>query len=225
MGLLDCLLEVLAPTRCAGCDLPGTLLCAECRTSRAWVDAAGACPACGAPYGRLTCTECWDREYAFCGAVALSGLARPMSRCITLYKDGGERRLGAVLGTLLGEALLPVRREIEAVVPVPASPAAVRRRGFDHMLPVGAAVADVLGVPLVCALSAGAVQDQRRLGREARRVNAKGALSLVTGVPVPAAPILVDDVFTTGSTLDAATAVLLEAGAVQVRVGVLARAW
>lgn len=50
--------ELLWPTRCAGCDAPGVLLCDACRARLPLIDQAHACPRCGAPFGRLVCTEC-----------------------------------------------------------------------------------------------------------------------------------------------------------------------
>lgn len=50
--------EALWPTRCAGCDLPGGLLCPSCTAALPAIDLARACPRCGAPFGALVCTEC-----------------------------------------------------------------------------------------------------------------------------------------------------------------------
>lgn len=50
--------ELLWPTRCAGCDAPGVLLCDGCRADLPLIDQAHACPRCGAPFGSLVCTEC-----------------------------------------------------------------------------------------------------------------------------------------------------------------------
>jgi predicted amidophosphoribosyltransferase len=73
-------------------------------------------------------------------------------------------------------------------------------------------------------------EDQRRLGREGRKRNMRAAFSLKEGVEsrLPATMrniILVDDVFTTGATLSAATEVLLAAGAKEVRVVTVCRVW
>jgi ComF family protein len=219
------LLELLIPTRCAGCDLPGDLLCEECRSSLPVIEARWACPRCGAPFGHLVCTECWRAEPAFESGVCAGLLEPPLSRCISLYKDAGERRLGTVFGDLLGTAVGAWTGWPQAVVPVPPSDCALRTRGFDHTAVIASRVAGMLGVPLVNALTCAGARDQRALGRTERRSNVEGAFVAACVEPLPARLLLVDDVMTTGATLDAAAAVLLAGGAEVVRVGAVARAW
>lgn len=223
--LLDALLEVIHPTRCAGCDLPGKLLCAACLADMPLVVRESACKHCGTPFGTLTCTECWNRTFSFGSARCLGSLERPLSRALTLYKDGGERRLAAEFAAMLVGTLGEWSGWADAVVAVPASDAAKIRRGFDHMALIASSVAETWDVPLIPALLVRAAADQRRLGRDARRANAATALYPAAGVAVPRHIVLLDDVITTASTADAASAALLNAGATEVRVGALARAW
>ncbi len=224
--ILDAALEIVAPTRCAGCDLPGELLCERCRRDLPLVELQGACPSCGAPFGRIVCTECWERRYGFAQAVAACSLERPMSRLITLYKDGAERRLAPVLGAELTKAIRDSGWADwpSALVPIPATPAAIRRRGFDHISSVVATVAASLGVPALGALESSGARDLRGLGREERSVATASAFRLICA-DVPPRVLVIDDVFTTGSTLNAAADLLLASGAGEVRVAVLARSW
>lgn len=50
--------ELLWPTRCVLCDVPGTLLCGECRLELPYIDPLDACPQCGHPHGKLACVNC-----------------------------------------------------------------------------------------------------------------------------------------------------------------------
>jgi len=226
VDLIAGLLEAIAPTRCAGCDLPGGLLCEACRDSLPRIEMAHACPRCGAPFGWIVCTECWETEFSFSEARCVGTLERPLSRCVTLYKDGGERRLAPVMGALLAEALESWRGWPDAVVPIPASSEALRRRGFDHVFLLAEEIAASLGVGLERPLvRIGACRDQRRLGREARRLNVRGVLEVRPDTAIPERVLLVDDVFTTGSTLDEAAAAMMLAGSREVRVCSVARAW
>lgn len=136
----------------------------------------------------------------------------------------------------------------DALTYVPASPEALRRRGFDHMERVAQIVAQRTGLPLVHALaSRKGAHDQRKLGRGERLANRSGSFSLATdertkhegdlgatgedaSVTLRAGRmlqrvILVDDVFTTGATLSAATQVLLDGGVREVRAVTCCRVW
>lgn len=224
MRLLEGLAELVFPTHCAGCEMPGAVLCDSCRAALPLVAAEGACPRCGAPFGALVCTECWNHEWAFEAALSLGEFEAPLARAVALHKDAGEQRLGPLLGELLAEQV--ARRWPgwpEAVTFVPATRAAVRRRGFDHGRAIAGAVAAGLGVPLVDALTRSAVRDQRLLGRADRARNVAG--SFAVAAEQPANVLVCDDVFTTGATLDAAAAALLDAGTHAVRCATVARAW
>ncbi len=222
--LLGGLLELLAPTRCAGCDLPGVLLCERCRRAIVRVATAAACPRCGAPDGARHCSECDGRTYAFAGARCAGVLTHPLARLVVLYKDGGERRLAPVLATLLVEALADWTAWPDAVAGIPASRSAMLRRGFDHGAVLADSLASELSVARLAALVSAAKGDQRRLGREQRAANVARGLVSRPGIVVPSRVLLVDDVLTTGATLDAAARVLLAAGAAEVRVAAVARA-
>lgn len=216
--------ELLSPTRCAGCEMPGSLLCDACDDALPRIDTRRSCTACGAPYGLLVCTECWRTVYAFESVVALGVLDGPLSRAIVLHKDAGERRLGPALGGLLGNLVCrEFRGWADVVTWIPPTRAAVRRRGFDHGRALALPVGEAMGVCCRPLLSRDHARDQRALGRSARSHNARGSLTVVGEVPDRV--LIVDDVLTTGATLDAAAAVLRDAGASQVRGAVLARAW
>jgi predicted amidophosphoribosyltransferase len=216
--------ELLYPTRCAGCDLPGTLLCEACQAALPRIAPAGACPRCGAPYGWLVCTECWDRDLAFEAGVSAGSLEHPLARVVTLFKDGGERRLASLMAGLLMDAVGPWQGWPDAISYIPATAKARRRRGFDHAAEIAGELAALLDVPLTSALGRERARDQRELGRAERFANARGTF-VANGVQLPPHVLLVDDVLTTGATLDAAAAALKGAGAVEVRVATVARAW
>lgn len=218
------LADLVWPPRCAGCDLPGTLLCDRCRDALPLIDPARACPRCGAPDGDRGCAECGRTSYAFADARCAGVLEWPLSRAVTLHKDAGELRLTSLLAELAADTAGEWAAWAQAVTFVPASPGAVLRRGFDHGALLAAAFAARSGVPALDALRARPRRDQRGLTRERRRVNARASVGLHASVAVPPRVLLLDDVFTTGSTLDAAALVLLGAGAQEVRAVAVARA-
>ena len=254
-GLANSFAETLWPTRCVGCDDPGTLLCAACDAALERIDQRIACPRCGAPWGRVICTQCpapgaTDRDerplpapFPFAAARAATSFSGVARELVLAYKDAGERRLDAILA---GEICRAVRgswrirlpadvevglapapdwsRGLDAVVGVPASPEALRRRGFDHIGRIACLVAADLGLPDLAALSSGKSADQRLLSPEARRANRAGAFALRADV-AGARVLLLDDVMTTGATAAAASELLLAGGAESVHVAVFARVW
>ena len=99
-ALREAALEVLSPTRCAGCERPGALICDDCLYQLTLIDPLHACLRCGAPFGDLLCTEC-DRAGATAGqASRVVGATTP-----TPLAPGGkvpadpQRALGRVLAT------------------------------------------------------------------------------------------------------------------------------
>jgi predicted amidophosphoribosyltransferase len=148
----------------------------------------------------------------------------PLSRAVTLHEDAAELRLTPFLAQLASDAAGEWCGWARAVACVPASPGAYARRGFDHGALLGAAFARVTGVPAIDVLRALPRRDQRLLGRERGRANAGASLVAVPGAFVPARVLVLDDVMTTGATIESAAVALLEAGAAEVRVVAVARA-
>lgn len=220
---MGALLDLVFPPRCAGCDLPGALLCSRCNDAVARIDQANACPRCGAPLVGGTCAECGERAFAFSAVRCAALLAPPVSRAVVVLKDAGERRYAAVLAALLAEAAADWLRADDVLVPVPASPQALRRRGFDHAADIAQELGRSAGLPVVRALGATHTADQRSLGRADRFANRSGAFRVIPEVAPPLRAVLVDDVLTTGATLDSAARVLRAAGAAEVRALAVAR--
>ncbi|MDR2713915.1 MAG: double zinc ribbon domain-containing protein [Coriobacteriales bacterium] len=239
---IDNLLELVYPTRCLGCEKRGVLLCMACASKLMWIDSATACQRCGAPYGKLICTECYSRTgpefFNFDAAVCALSFDETVGRLIRGYKDQGERRVAFLLASCLAAALPPAwLMWADALTFIPAQPSAQRKRGFDHIEQVATLLAPKISLPLLRLLEKAATDDQRNLGREARFQNLAGAFRVKALPPSLFARseirlILIDDVFTTGATLNAAAGALKLAGAsqspsqkVEIRVATVARVW
>lgn len=216
--------EMVWTTRCVICDRPGQLLCGSCRMKLPYIDRWQACPRCGAPGGRLICTEC-NRF-----ALRERGLERlPYRQCtsvlshddtsrriVTAYKDSGEQRLAGVIAAFCADAVSPSTGDGgRAVTYIPSSKKALTRRGFDHARLTAAELSARLGMPLIDAFARPHTRDQRELDRKERQQNMRSSLKLRPGLDEDGLPeriLLYDDVYTTGATLCAASEALRRAG-------------
>lgn len=213
--------ETLWPTRCAICDRPGSVLCPACAASLDYIDYWQACPACGAPWGRVQCDHCAaaqllerKQERQRNPRLCLGSLQYTDSTAtlIKTFKDKGEQRLAEPLAALIGRTAPPSWREwTECITYVTATKAARRRRGFDHIQLIAEALAASWHLPCLRLLEEPRARDQRAFGREERMGNVEGRFR-------PAAPlaarraIVIDDVLTTGSTMEEACSSLEAAG-------------
>lgn len=234
-ALLAIVGELLSPTRCASCERPGELVCGECLRKMTRIDPAHACPLCGAPFGELVCTECRGEATAVDRCLAAAVFEGPPARIVRAYKDGGERRLAVEIARLMvgaardAERLAPDRyagllSDADALVFVPVTAEAYRRRGFDHMEAVAREASRACGAPMVDALLKHGSADQREFSREERLASSRDAYEVVEDVR-GARLLLLDDVITTGATVGAAAAALKRAGARRVDALAFARVW
>ncbi|MEE6389457.1 ComF family protein [Microbacterium paraoxydans] len=184
---------LLLAARCAGCELPGVLLCDDCRTALE-------------PSPREVRTPAGLRVRT---ALALEG---PVASCVRRLKGEGETLLARPLGAALAAVLTPALVSGAWVIPVPTSRGAFRRRGYRvPELLVRRAGADPQRVLTLTRR----VRDQRELAAPDRAANVRGAMrSRRSGLGAPA--VVVDDVITTGATLDEAARALVVAGFVVV---------
>jgi predicted amidophosphoribosyltransferase len=218
------LLDVLLPPRCALCPSPEEPLCGPCLGRLPFLTGP-ACDRCGRPTVLPVgdCRECAGRRLAFrraAAAVAYEGGGREL---VGQLKSGRPRTLSvparALVSTLLDAG------SCEAVCWVPGDRWRTIRRGCHPAELIAREAARRWGLPAVDLLEPARLRrPQRGLDTAARRRNVRGAFRVRRGVAVPATVALVDDVYTTGATLDACARSLRDAGAEIVDGFTLARA-
>jgi ComF family protein len=235
------LLDLVYPPRCLICGSDGEWsVCEDCYQSFTPIPEP-VCERCGRPRDTAACRFCATHaratgglDWAFAGARAASIYDGPLRHAIHALKYRGVEALGEPLGAHLAnrcvaDELIPTNwwPEIDAVLPMPIHPTHRRRRGYNQAELIARPLAAMAGRPLLPK----AIQ---RVGRRtaaqvgltlnARRGNVAAA---AFAVPDPVAIdgkhlLLVDDVFTTGTSVNACATALCAAGAASVRVVTLA---
>ena len=221
---------LLAP-RCVACGIArGDELCQACLDD--YMPAAQArCVRCAARLpasnGAATCGACLTDPPHFDAAVALGDYAPPLDAMVLALKGRAQLHLAQAFGRELANRLRH-GATWQAVVPLPLAFEQQRARGFNQSLELARPLARSLGIPLAVdvLLRTRATAPQHLLAREDRRRNVRGAFAAVTTARARidgADLLLVDDVMTSGATLDAASAALKSAGAARVMAAVVAR--
>jgi ComF family protein len=231
--------------RCAVCGrgaeaaLGHVRLCVDCAAGLS-LRAGGYCPLCGATFGDgdeqpMPCVSCRRKPPPWTGFSFYAAYEVLLRECVLAYKFGGGPRHTEVLRTLVLAAYERGRAfdgpgtldpdGPEVIAPVPLHPRRLRWRGFNQSLELACALAGTgRGVvsPKALARTRNTMPQSTLSGAE-RRENIKGAFAADGRVVGGRSVLLVDDVMTTGATVEQAVQALREAGAARVDVLVLAR--
>ncbi|MEJ7912702.1 MAG: ComF family protein [Chitinophagaceae bacterium] len=149
-----------------------------------------------------------------------------MQRLMHRFKYRGEEELGTYLGTLMGQSLAATDRFdlVDALIPLPLHPSKERKRGYNQAAILCNGIAAVIEKPVWTKIihRQQPTETQTKKSRTERWENIKGKFQLLDAAALKGKHVLlVDDVLTTGATLEACTAVLLEAADVQVSIATL----
>ncbi|MCR5486004.1 MAG: ComF family protein [Lachnospiraceae bacterium] len=223
---MEILKDILYPRRCPFCDgvLPfgGDRVCKGCRDGlkqkRLYVGDMG-CRLCGRPLAdpeEEYCPDCARRKRMIDGGASLFVYADEVRSSIAGFKYRGRReyadyyakeiacRLGAWIASLHADAL----------VPVPVSREKKRKRGYNQAELLADGIGKRLGIPVQseAVIRIRDTAPQKDLNRLMRRKNLKRAFKIGADVVKLKTVILVDDIYTTGSTVEEIAFVLKEAG-------------
>lgn len=224
------------PGRCQVCGRwPAQPVCATCQ--RSFAGSPWRCQRCATPLHHLA---------PLCGSCLTRATPAPLQRCaaaidyvypwdglIARWKFGGETGWTGLWADLLlsDPQVTELLRSSDGLVPIPISPARLAERGFNQAWELTKALRRRLPAPQPQALAQALVRvrdtpDQHSLRRDQRLQNLRGAFAvhpLLLAKLAGKTLLLVDDVSTTGATLEAAAQALLDAGAHRVNAVVLAR--
>lgn len=215
------------PQTCALCAARSgdAVLCVPCMNALPPLPLA--CPVCARPSpGAAVCGACLVKPPGFASTRAAHAYAFPLDRLIQALKYGGRLSLAHPLGDALAAAVMRAPASSprpQALAAMPLAAARQRERGFNQAIEIARVVARRTGIPLAQGLvRSGHAPAQATLPWSQRRRNVRGAFACTRsfeGLHVA----IVDDVMTTGATLEAATAALVRAGAARVDAWVVAR--
>ena len=224
-------LDWLCPPACVLCDAPGAMLCEACRSdATAGVDPA--CARCAIPLSRgpSLCGRCLKRSPAFDRTRAAALYTAPFTQLVRGLKYGATLAYAPLLADLLHARVRSAdgADDFDCVLPVPLSRARMAERGFNQSIEIARVLARRLDVPLDTrsVLRILDTSPQASLAFVARRRNLRGAFSVVDGCRqdlVGSHVAIVDDVMTTGATLDELARTLKRAGVARVTNLVVAR--
>lgn len=217
----EAVLDLLYPRRCPVCDgiLPrGLLLCPECERKLPYVPTRR-CAKCGKPVEEHEefCDDCRKTVHDFDEGIGIFMYDETMRRTMAAFKFKGRQEYGKALGTL---TYLASRDKLErwkpdVIVPIPLHRGRLRKRGFNQAEEIASEISVRSGIPLEtgAVMRSSSTLAMKGLGAAERQENLEKAFAAGPHPVSGGRILLVDDIYTTGSTMDAASRVLREEGA------------
>lgn len=223
-------IHLLFPPRCPFCDkalfssvfLPPEMVCDSCRRLAEYVREP-VCKKCGKPLDderREYCYDCAHHTHAYVQGKALWVYRGVVKESIYRFKYHGKQEYAGYYA----EELMRVYgdwikgRQIDALVPIPLSKQRLRQRGFNQAEQIARELSRRSGIPVYGKLLI-RVRDtraQKELNDEERKINLKKAFKTLTNKVQLNHILLIDDIYTTGSTMDEAAGELGRAGVQEV---------
>jgi len=207
-------LDLVFPPRCVGCRSFGSFLCSHClaTTPRAQPPR---CPVCWMPGAGDVCGRCRSQPFAFEAArcpFVYDGAAR---EAVHALKYQGVSAVAEVMARAMAECLEEWRPPATALVPAPLTGGRRRSRGYNQSEMLARELSRLSGLPVATGVllrRRGAPPQARAADEAARHANVADAFAVRQRDALAGPLLLVDDVMTSGATLDACARALRGAG-------------
>lgn len=214
------ILDLLYPPVCMLCHrllTERTAVCPECWKHLQWITDPR-CMCCGKPLldeGREYCPDCEGGKREFTAGIGVFPYRSSIRKAVLDLKDKGKKENAAFLGACMAAEVMPLLLSWspECLVPIPLAAKKRRIRGYNQAELLADALGDCLKLPVRTDLlhRRYSRKEQKRLHRFARKRN-QAENFYVTGTKIPSSVLLVDDIYTTGNTLEAAARTLKAVG-------------
>jgi ComF family protein len=208
--ILDTALSLIAPHLCSGCGFTGSPLCDNCKKD----------------INRRPASFNNSPNASYDALLIIGQRLGTLRRAIDEFKFQNVKALARELAKLL-DSVLPALPHRTVLVPIPTIAPHVRERGYDHIHLLTAQLATYRGLPMEQLLTRATNSVQHYATRDQRIAQAAATFRVEEGarraIRDGITYLLIDDIFTTGSTVEYAARALKRAGATEVRVVVLAR--
>jgi ComF family protein len=223
-GLRNALLDLLFPPRCVVCRRAGPWFCAACCTSIEKI-VPPVCERCGRPLSSSHCPYCAKSPMQIDGTRAVAFFEGNLRVAIHAFKYQHRTELADLFGMMLHDHLLTFPLPMDTIIAVPLHVARARARGYNQALLLARALGARQNAPVWedTLTRIRATQSQTELDAAGRRQNVYAAFAATERVR-DARVLLIDDVCTTGATMDACGAALYARGAKSVWGLAIARA-
>jgi ComF family protein len=176
-----------------------------------------ACPRCGGQIVKGSCVICSDRAWYPDGCFAAAEYSGAMKELLRNYKFQKRKSLHRHIANIVFAALSDIFIEVDIVTAVPMAPAKVRKRGFNQSELVARAVAKRMGKEYRTLLREVARrQTQKDLNFQDRFLNVLGRYEVLQSSLKGLRILLLDDVFTTGATINECARLMKRSGALAV---------
>lgn len=221
------MLDLLLPQDCLLCLAPARnqLLCPACHNDLPWLPKA-VCPICALPtVAGAVCGACLSKPPAFDATLASFRYSFPLDRLIQTLKYRHNLATVEFLATALQQTAAPHAMDVDLLLALPLSAQRLAARGFNQSLELARPLAQELQLPLAVAGYSRTLNTppQARLPWQARQKNIRGAFRCALDLSDKHV-VVIDDVMTTGATLNEFARTLKKQGARRVSNWVVARA-
>ena len=209
-------LDLLFPQWCVGCGREGGLICESCRQSLSEIEPP-LCPRCGRPQpDGILCPDCVSWQATIKGIRSPYIFDGVMRQAIHQLKYKNLRTLAEPLSKLLGDYLTANPILAEVLVPVPLHKKRLRERGYNQSELLAQELGKLADLPVIndcLTRQSHALPQARTTSVDERRTNVASAFACRNDKVRDKQVLLIDDVATSGATLDACAVALKTAGA------------